>query len=823
MKITDYALPVALLVLCAICAAVALVNGAGGIVKLSKRQRINRKTAVMSFLALLLAVGTLVPSVAMWPRSAGGESLTNAETGLGVTPDDPAIPMSGDRTNAQLDEFLKEGFGDDYDAVWNGNDADEFMFQSDQDKILANEAYLESLGLKDTGFRNGVCFPTTVLTAEVIKDLPNMTDEERAEVFNQHRWRDVYWKIMTIPGYCDMWVQDLEEYPEYVEQNSRWLPGFKELLAEAKASPDGMYSLLVKEADGTEHYSDAYRYGAAKVCASLENAIIRGVSMNPQSIMNWELPSLSPEVQTRWTVKLTEKEDQEDKPATIWAFPNVKSGQDAYNEGVNLADRRTEKLAPDKPVPTNIDNPDPGTTPTTPTHKVWTYHRILGTETNIIQPTSQTVAEGKDWETSKKSFNNYTYHSNNYKTSNGVVTGTMGKEDVHVIFYYTVNQNIPDPTYVNLTVLHVDTHTGNTIRQTGPTSYVQGTEQAVSKESIDYYAYAGYYTINGGSNITGTGTTLTLNENTVVRFYYNPEYLLTTKFIDVDTGAEIRTHATDYFVGGSQFTTTAPDSIDGYERIGNSETSGNPKTVTGTMPYGDKVVTFKYKKVVANQTVTAYYREISSNTNIIDPIPQTKKVGDSYTTQQLSFEGYRFRYTTGDSTSGTVPNRSVEVVYWYELIHQDGNNNKDPNADPTKNDTGNANPVKGPDDTTELDRWQPGDPDNGERVPEQQGNESTSNQNKDQTPTAGSDQRQEVSDTPVGATDDKKDGDSSGTGGQDHPVTGDNVQNGQPTDKTTPDTVVDTEWEPIGSGNAGDTGNTGNSGGSETATILPPA
>lgn len=775
MKITTYALPVALLVLCAICAAVALVNGAGGIKKLLKGQRINRKTAVMSFLALLLAVGTLVPSVAMWPRSAGGESLTNAETGLGVTPDDPAIPMSGDRTNAQLDEFLKEGFGDDYDAVWNGNDADVFMFQSDQDKILANEAYLESLGLKDTGFRNGVCFPTTVLTAEVIKDLPNMTDEERAEVFNQHRWLDVYRNIMTIPGYCDMWVQDLEEYPEYVEQNARWLPALKELLAEAKASPDGMYSLLVKEADGTEHYSDAYRYGAAKVCASLENAIIRGVSMNPQSIMNWELPSLSPEVQTRWTVKLTEKEDQEDKPATIWAFPNVKSGQDAYNEGVNLADRRAEKLAPDKPVPTNIDNPDPGTTPTTPTHKVWSHYVIKGSNANLgNSPVYQTVAEGKSWQTPRRSYTGYTYDSCSHSIgSDGVVTGEMETEDIHVYFYYTVNQNIPDPTYVNLTVLHVDTRTGNTIRQTGPTSYVQGTEQAVSKESIDYYAYAGYYTINGGSNITGTGTTLTLNENTVVRFYYNPEYLLTTKFIDVDTGAEIRTRATDYFVGGSQFTTTAPDSIDDYERVGNSETSGNPKTVTGTMPYGDKVVTFKYKKVVANQTVTAYYREISSNTNIIDPVVQIKKVGDHYTTEQKSFDedGYRFRYTTGDPTYGTVGNQPIEVTYWYELIKQDGNNNKDPNSDPTKNDTGNANPVKGPDDTTELDRWQPTDPDNGERVPPQQGNEPTSNHRPTDNQggqAAGSDERQEVSDGTVsGIVGDNQETQSSGTGGQD--------------------------------------------------------
>lgn len=772
MKITDYAFPVAFLVIFAICAAIALVNGAGGIKKLLKGQRINRKTCVMSVIALALAVGTLIPSVAMWPRAVDDGSLTNAETGLNVTFDDPAIPMSGDRTNAQLDEFLREGFGEDYEAVWNGNDADVFMFTSDQDKILANEAYLQSLGLKDTGFRNGVCFPTTVLTAEVIKDLPNMTDEERAEVFNQHRWLDVYWHIMTIPGYCDMWVQDLEEYPEYVEQNDRWLPALKELLAEAKASPDGMYSLLVKEDDGTEHYCDAYRYGAAKVCASLENAVIRGVAMDPQSIMNWELPSFSPEIADRWTVKLTEPEDQENKPAAIWAFPNVKSGQDAYTDGVNLADLRAEKFAP-KDTVVKIDNPDPGTPPAAKTHKVWSHHVIKGSNANLENsPVYQEIAEGKDWQTTWRTYPGYTYDSCSHKINgDGVVTGTMGTEDIHVYFYYTPNQDTK-PTYVNLTVLHVDEHTGNTISQTGPNSYVKGAEQAASKENIDYYVYAGYYTINGGSKVYNTGVNLVLNEDTVVRFYYNPEYMLTTKFVDVDTGEEIRTRAYDYFVGGSQFTTTAPDNIDDYERVSNSETSGNPKTVTGTMPYSDKAVTFYYKKVVANQTVTAYYRAIDSNHNLTEqPIVQTKKVGESYSTQQLSFPGYRFRYTTGSPTSGTVGNQPIVVTYWYELIKQDGNNNKDPGSDPTQNGTGNANPPKGPDDTSNPDVWQPTDPDNGTRVPEQSGDEPTSNHRPTDNPggqAAGSDERQEVSDETVnGIVGDNQETPSSGTGGQD--------------------------------------------------------
>lgn len=770
MKTTTI-IPVVLLALFAIGAAVVLYNVGDGIIKkLFKGQRFTRKRAITTAIALVLTAGTFASTIALWPSPVADEPLTNAEGGHSFTAEIPDIPMSGDRTNAQLDEFLKEGFGENYEAVWNGNDADEFMFKNDQDKILANEAYLQSLGLKDTGFRNGVCFPTEVLTAEVIRNLPNMTDEERAEVFNQHRWLDIYWKIMTIPGYCDMVVQDLEEYPEYVEQNSRWLPALKELLAEAKASPDGMYSLLVKEDDGSEHYSDAYRYGAAKVCASLENAIIRGVSMDTESVMNWELPSFSPEIQDRWTVKLTEKEDQENKPASIWAFPNVKSGNDAYVDGFNLADRRVEKFAPETTV-VKIDNPDPGTTPTTPTHKVWSHHVVKGTNAELSDsPIYQTIAEGQDWQTSRRTYAGYDYNSCSHRiSSNGVVTGVMGTEDIHVYFYYTPKQGTPDPVYVSLTVQHIDAHSGTIIEQEGPTSYVQGARQDVSKKSFGGYAYAGYYTVNGGSNVYGTGTTLTLNADTTVKFYYDREQTLTTKHVDIDTGVEVHTPDYDYYVGGSQFTASAYD-IPGYERVSNSETSGNPKTVTGTMPFADKTVTFYYKKVVANQTVTAYYRAIDSNHNIIDPIVQTKPVGSSYTTVQKEFAGYRFHHVVGN-TSGTVGNQPIEVTYWYELIQQDGNNNKNTEADPTKNGTGNANPVKGPDNTTDLDKWQPGNPDDGTRVPPQQGDEPTSNHlptDNQGGQAAGSDERQEVgSETVSGIVGDGQETGSSGTGGHD--------------------------------------------------------
>lgn len=276
---------------------------------------------------------------------------------------------------------------------------------------------------------------------------------------------------------------------------------------------------------------------------------------------------------------------------------------------------------------------------------------------------------------------------------------------------------------------------------------------------------------------------------------------MTVRHLDWDTKDPVASEGYLYGRQGTSYTARALSNIPGYTYYRNSNGNSNT-TITGNFPANNNtVVTFYYRKVAQTYTVTAYYRAIDSNHNLIDPVVQTVQAGQPYSTDQKSFPGYRFRYTTGDATSGTMPTRNVTVTYWYELIEQDGNNNKRPESDPTQNGTGNANPPKGPDDTTELETWQPEDPDTGD--------EYSSNQNQDKTPGAGSDERQEVSNTPVGATDEKTDGMSSGTGGQDHPVTGDNVQNGTPTDKTDPDPVVDTDWSQ-------------DNGGNQTDTILPP-
>lgn len=774
-----------------------------------------RRSRNTAFVALALTVLTGIGAIAPWPAAAPLGETTNADNpGLNITLDDVEVSMSGFGSQAQVTAFLKYGFGDKYDDVilsctdWELLAVDADGKDMDQAKIQANKAYLQAIGYKDdTGFRNGVVFPSTVITPDVYKNLSNMSADELEELYYQHRWMDVYRYTVTSLRYMDMVLQYLETYPEFNEQNSMWAPQLRETIDQAKADLDFLETLYVTEADGSRHLNAEMQYNGGMLCMSLDNAVITGIE-SPKSIQNWELPSLNPDPASRWTVRLDEPEEQEDYPSVIWAFPNTKSGQNAYKGGVNPADLRLEKFNPEeepvKPATPTTPPTDPGkpdTIPTNPTKRTITAHYVEdGTNDAIAPDTTHTFTVGKEFSVSHQNLTGWTY-----VRSEGTTSGSsMPDQNFEVTFFY--KRSDVRTTMVTLTVKHVDIDTG---RQLDLASYsvAKGSSQTLSAGGFLDYVYLKNDVSGQESRST---VTVTVNGDMTVTFYYYIEHMVTVRHLDWDTKEAVASESYLYGRQGTSFTARALTNVPGYTYHRNSQGNSNT-TVTDNFPANNNtVIAFFYKKNVESFTVTAYYWAIDSNHNLTDPVVQTVQAGQPYSTDQKSFPGYKFMYTTGDPASGNkMPNKDVVVTYWYSLVQQDGNNNKRPESDPTQNGTGNANPPKGPDDTTELETWQPEDPDTGERVPEQSGNESSSNQNEDKTPAAGSDERQEVSNESVGATDEKQDGMSSGTGGQDHPVTGDNVQNGTPTDKTDPDPVVDTDWSQ-------------DNGGNQTSTILPP-
>lgn len=661
-----------------------------------------RRSRNTAFVALALTALTGIGAIAPWLAAAPLGETTNADNpGLNITLDDVEVSMSGFGSRAQVTAFLKYGFGDKYDDVilsctdWELLAVDADGKDMDQAKIQANKAYLQAIGYKDdTGFRNGVVFPSTVITPDVYKNLSNMSADELEELYYQHRWMDVYRYTVTSLRYMDMVLQYLETYPEFNEQNSMWAPQLRETIDQAKADPDFLETLYVTEADGSRHLNAEMQYNGGMLCMSLDNAVITGIE-SPKSIQNWELPSLNPDPASRWTVRLDEPEEQEDYPSVIWAFPNTKSGQNAYKGGVNPADLRLEKFNPEeepvKPAtPTTPTTPptDPGkpdTIPTNPTKRTITAHYLEdGTNDAIAPNTTHTFTVGKEFSVSPQKLAGWTY-----VRSSGTTSGSsMPDQNFDVYFYYKKDV---DTSLVTLTVEHRDVDSG-TVLKTDSYNVAKDSSQTLSAE-------------------------------------------------------------------------TFPDFPD-YVYLKNSVSGQENKSVVDVTVKSNMTVTFYYKKDAQKFTVTAIYKAIDGN-HTLDTATQTVEAGKPYSTSQKSFAGYEFLYTTGDATSGTMPNRNVTVTYWYQLIKRDGDGKKDPDAGPGNNGTGNATEGIGP-GKGEEDHYIPPVIHDTE---DQEGDEPTANHRPTDNPGgqgAGSENRQEVGDETVsGVVPDTQDTPSSGTGGHD--------------------------------------------------------
>ena len=126
--------------------------------------------AIIAALCGLTVVGA--GSVAAYKWFISGTDIRRSRNTAFVA--DVEVSMSGFGSRAQVTAFLKYGFGDKYDDVilsctdWELLAVDADGKDMDQAKIQANKAYLQAIGYKDdTGFRNGVVFPSTVITPDV--------------------------------------------------------------------------------------------------------------------------------------------------------------------------------------------------------------------------------------------------------------------------------------------------------------------------------------------------------------------------------------------------------------------------------------------------------------------------------------------------------------------------------------------------------------------------------------------------------------------------------------------------------------------------------
>ncbi|MFC0232387.1 MucBP domain-containing protein [Vagococcus entomophilus] len=162
--------------------------------------------------------------------------------------------------------------------------------------------------------------------------------------------------------------------------------------------------------------------------------------------------------------------------------------------------------------------------------------------------------------------------------------------------------------------------------------------------TVDNYEYVGYiYTYSDNEVNKQTGN-------------------VTVKYQDAD-GKSLADDVTLTGAVGDAYS-TEQKTIEGYAF---KEVQGNPM---GTYKKEDQIITFIYEKVMQTGNVTVKYQDADGK-SLADDVTLTGAVGDAYSTEQKTFEGYAFKEVQGNPM-GTYKKEDQTIVYVYNLIEKDG-------------------------------------------------------------------------------------------------------------------------------------------------------
>ncbi|MDU0397703.1 MucBP domain-containing protein [Lactococcus lactis] len=181
--------------------------------------------------------------------------------------------------------------------------------------------------------------------------------------------------------------------------------------------------------------------------------------------------------------------------------------------------------------------------------------------------------------------------------------------------------------------------------------------------TIDYSLLAGKSYVNTNEYLNFPDgpyvqlSTGSKNINSRINLHYNLlGAAVTVKYVDTK-GNVISDEAIKSGNVGDSYT-TEQKTIDGYTF---KEVQGN---ATGTFTDQAQTVTYVYtKKPVLGAAVTVKYVDTKGNV-ISDEAVKSGNVGDSYTTEQKTIDGYTFKEVQGNST-GTFTDQAQTVTYVY--------------------------------------------------------------------------------------------------------------------------------------------------------------
>ncbi|MGY3819347.1 MucBP domain-containing protein [Ligilactobacillus salivarius] len=288
----------------------------------------------------------------------------------------------------------------------------------------------------------------------------------------------------------------------------------------------------------------------------------------------------------------------------------------------------------------------------------------------VLEPQSDVAKDaelGTVYSTEQKEFKGYTFsHMGQYSAS---PTGTVEEGTKHVIYVYSKNPELKkgsvDVKYIAKDGKVLEDVTK--VKDNAPVGEVYTTEE----KSFDGYHFVGMDKTSDSAN-----GKVTEGDKHVVYVYekdVTPEVKkgsVDVKYVTTDGKVlEDVTKVKDNAPVGEVYT-TEEKSFDGYHFVGMDKTSDS---ANGKVTEGDKHVVYVYEKDVTPEVKkgSVDVKYVTTDGKVLEDVTKVKDnapVGEAYTTEEKSFDGYHFvgMDKTSDSANGKVTEGDKHVVYVYE-------------------------------------------------------------------------------------------------------------------------------------------------------------
>ena len=300
--------------------------------------------------------------------------------------------------------------------------------------------------------------------------------------------------------------------------------------------------------------------------------------------------------------------------------------------------------------------------------------KYVDTEGNILpggdlKTVKDNAPVGEDYTTEKKSF--VGYHFVRMDKTSDAANGKVTEGDKHVVYVYEKDET-PEVKKGSVDVKYVTTdgkvlEDVTKVKDNAPVGEAYTTEE----KSFDGYHFVGMDKTSDSAN-----GKVTEGDKHVVYVYEKDETpevkkgSVDVKYVTTDGKVlEDVTKVKDNAPVGEAYT-TEEKSFDGYHFVGMDKTSD---AANGKVTEGDKHVVYVYEKdetpEVKKGSVDVKY--VTTDGKVLEDVTKVKDnapVGEAYTTEEKSFDGYHFvgMDKTSDSANGKVTEGDKHVVYVYE-------------------------------------------------------------------------------------------------------------------------------------------------------------